>query len=112
MKVFMRCIPVFFIFPIMITGCMGSGGSVSNANTVVVSEVVSICGTLVGGQAEQRINSEWAKYPEMDVSRPVIESMAQVLLLNPESNGEQGALDYKKYISCATGLLMANGFLK
>lgn len=112
MKEFTRYLAVFFLFPIIITGCISSGGSSSSQNTVMVSEVVSICGALVGAQAEQRINSEWQKYPEMNASRPVIESMAQVLLSNSDNANQQGTNDYKKYISCATGLLMANGLLK
>jgi len=112
MKVFTRYFAAFFIFPVFITGCISSGGSSSSENTVMVSEVVSICGALVGDQAEQRINSEWQKYPEMNASRPVIESMAQVLLSNSEGTNQQNSSDYKKYISCATGLLMANGLLR
>jgi len=112
MKVFIRSIAVSVLFPVFVTGCISSGGSASNQQTVLVSEVVTICGALVGTQAEQRINSEWEKYPEMNASRPVIESMAQVLLLNSESTSQQGVSEYKKYISCATGLLMANGLLK
>ena len=111
MKVFIRYIAVSFLFPIFITGCMISGGSFSDQNTVMVSEVVIVCGALRGAQAEQPINSEWEKYPEMNASRPVIESMAQVLLLNTDGTDQQAA-EYKKYISCATGLLMANGLLK
>ena len=110
MKVIKHYLVGLFVFPLLITGCIGAGGSAPGQNTVMVSEVISICGALVGVQAEQRINSEWEKYPEMDVSRPMIESMAQVLLQNPESGSEQGALEYSKYISCATGLLMAKGF--
>jgi len=112
MKVFSRYIAVSTLVLVFITGCISSGGSSSNKNTVMVSEVVSICGALVGTQAEQRINSEWDKYPEMNASRPVIESMAQVLLSNSGGSDQQGAREYKKYISCATGLLMANGLLK
>lgn len=78
----------------------------------MLSEVMTICGALVGEQAEQRINSEWEKYPEANASRPVIETMAQVLLTNPEGQTQPGTGEYKMYISCATGLLMANGFLK
>ena len=77
----------------------------------MVSEVVSICGALVGDQAEQRINSEWEKYPDMNASRPVIETMAQVLLTDT-GGVQQATSEYKKYLSCATGLLMANGLLK
>jgi len=112
MKVFTRYSAVPFLLPIFMTGCISSGGSTSGSNTVMVSEVVSICGALVGSQAEQRINSEWQKYPEMNASRPIIESMAQVLLSNSDGTNQQGSSDYKKYISCATGLLMANGLLK
>jgi len=112
MKLFIRAIAVSVVFPVVMTGCISSGGSTSDQNTVMVSEVVSICGALVGGQAEQRINSEWEKYPEVNASRPVIESMAQILLTNSDGQPEQGAREYKKYISCATGLLMTNGLLK
>jgi len=99
-------------FSLSLTACISSGGSSSGESTVLVSDVVNICGALVGGQAEQRINNEWAKYPELNASRPVIETMAQVLLTDPNNPEQQATSEYKKYISCATGLLMANGLLK
>lgn len=34
-----------------VSGCISSGGNSADQNTVMVSEVVTICGALVGGQA-------------------------------------------------------------
>jgi len=112
MKTFPRLAVTSLFSSMFLTGCLTSGGSATGESSVMVTEVMTICGALVGEQAEQRINSEWEKYPEANASRPVIETMAQVLLTNPENPAQQGASDYKKYISCATGLLMANGLLK
>ena len=98
------------IAPVLLTGCLNS--NTQQNSVVMVSELTTICGALVGGQAEQRINQEWAKYPEAEASRSVIETMASVLLTNPESTEQQGNSDYKQYLTCATGLLMANGMLK
>ncbi|MFT6924822.1 MAG: hypothetical protein ACJAZP_000392 [Psychromonas sp.] len=81
-------------------------------NSVLVSEVVNVCGAIVGGQAEQRINQEWAKYPSAEASRPMIESVAAVLLNNPESTAQQRTTQYAQYISCATGLLISNSTMQ
>jgi hypothetical protein len=89
-----------------------SNGADSEQNHVMVSEVMSICGALVGAQAEQRINQEWSKYPEAEASRPVIEAVAASLLNDPSSTVEQRSTQYKKYLRCAMGLLVTNGFAK
>ena len=62
------------------TGCINS---VMQDNSVLVSELSKICGAIVGAQAEERISQEWAKYPSAEASRPIIESVANVLLTNP-----------------------------
>ena len=80
-------------------------------NTVLVDQVVSVCGQMVGSQAEQRINREWAKYPVAEANRPLIESVAKVLLTNPNASAEQRSRDHSQYLTCATGLLVANGVL-
>ncbi len=66
----------------------------------------------MGGQAEQRINQEWAKYPEAEANRSIVETMAEVLLNNPEATEQQRTSQYKQYMTCATGLLVANGVVK
>ena len=91
--------------PLSLTACLNTTGSPTmQQGTVLVSEVVSVCGAVVGDQAEQRINQEWAKYPEAEVSRPMVESVANVLLSNPEVPSEQGSNQYAKYMTCAAGL--------
>ena len=95
---FTRLVPLASVS--LLTACMASsGGTAMQQGTVMVSEVVSICGAVVGDQAEQRINQEWAKYPEAEVSRPMIENVAQVLLSSPD-----GTNQYSKYMTCAAGL--------
>lgn len=99
--------------PLFLTGCLtapsGSGSTAQQqGGSVMVNEVVSVCGAMVGGQAEQRINQEWAKYPSAEVNRPMVESVANVLLSNPESTMAQRAAQYAKYMSCATGLFVTN----
>ena len=92
----------------LLTACMAStGGTAMQQGTVLVSEVVSICGAVVGDQAEQRINQEWAKYPEAEVSRPMIENVAQVLLSSPD-----GTNAYSKYMTCAAGLFATKEVVK
>ena len=98
--------------PMFVTGCLNTGNTSSSQNSVLVTEVVTLCGAMVGGQAEQRINQEWAKYPEAEANRPIIETMANVLLTNPEATEQQRTSQYKQYLTCATGLLMANGLMK
>ena len=100
------------LISLSITGCLSSGGTTAEQASVLVSEVSTICGAIVGGQAEQRINQEWAKFPEAEANRSVIESMAEVLLNNPEATEQQRASQYKQYMTCATGLLVANGVVK
>ena len=98
---------------ILLAGCLNTGnGSNDSQNSVLVSQVISVCGSLVGDQAEQRINQEWNKYPEASANRNIIETMAEVLLNDPSSTEAQRTSNYKKYLTCATGLLMTNGILK
>ncbi len=63
--------------PLSVTSCLMSGGT-SEQNSVLVSELTSICGAIVGAQAEQRISQEWAKYPGAEANRPTIEAVAEV----------------------------------
>ncbi len=112
MKSSIHTVATVIFAPLFITGCLSSGGIGAEQASVMVSQVTSICGALVGGQAEQRINQEWAKYPEAEVNRPMIESMAEVLLNNPEATEQQRTSQYKQYMTCATGLLVSNGVMK
>ena len=100
------------LIPLSISGCLSSGGTTTEQASVLVSEISTICGAIVGGQAEQRINQEWAKYPEAEANRSIIETMAEVLLNNPEATEQQRTSQYKQYMTCATGLLVANGVVK
>ncbi len=96
-----------------LTGCMMAGGNSTTAqNSVLVSELVAICGAIVGAQAEDRINQEWAKYPEAEVNRPVIEAVAQTLLNDPNASAQQRTSQYRQYLTCATGVLMTKGMIK
>lgn len=97
--------------PLSVTGCLMTGGT-AEQNSVLVSELSSICGAIVGSQAEQRISQEWAKYPEAQANRPVIEAMAEVLLNDPNVPEAQRTTQYKSYLTCATGLLMTNGMMR
>lgn len=99
--------------PLFLSGCLNTTGSPTmQQGTVLVSEVVTVCGAIVGGQAEQRINEEWAKYPEAEVSRPMVESVANVLLSNPEVPAEQGSNQYTRYMTCAAGLFATKEAMK
>jgi len=100
------------LIPLSVTACLSSGGTTTEQASVMVSEITTICGAIVGGQAEQRINQEWAKYPEAEANRSIIETMAEVLLNNPEATEQQRSSQYKQYMTCATGLLMANSVVK
>ena len=100
------------LIPLSVTACLSSGGTTTEQASVMVSEITTICGAIVGGQAEQRINQEWEKYPEAEANRSIIETMAEVLLNNPEATEQQRSSQYKQYMTCATGLLMANGVVK
>ena len=111
MKTAIRMTAAVFI-PLSVTACLSSGGTTAEQASVLVSEVTTICGAIVGGQAEQRINQEWAKYPEANANRSIIETMAEVLLNNPEATEQQRTSQYKQYMSCATGLLVANGVVQ
>jgi hypothetical protein len=93
--------------PFMVTGCLSNNTAVQQGS-IMVSEVVSICGAMVGGPGEARINQEWAKYPQAEVSRPMVETMAKVLLNNPEIPEQDRVGQYKKYMSCAAGLFAVN----
>ncbi len=112
MKTVIRMTAVAVFLPLSITGCLSSGGTNTQQSSVLVSEMTTICGAIVGGQAEQRINQEWAKYPAAEANRGIIETMAEVLLNNPEATEQQRTSQYKQYMTCATGLLMANSVAK
>lgn len=97
-----------------LSGCLlpaGGSSTTQQQNSVLVSEIVTICGAIVGDQAEQRINQEWSKYPEAEANRPIIEAVAETLLNDPAATEQQRTSQYRKYLSCATGLLMANGLV-
>ena len=111
MKTTIRMVAAALI-PLSVTACLSSGGTMAEQASVLVSEVSTICGAIVGGQAEQRINQEWSKYPQADANRSTIETMAEVLLNNPEATEQQRTSQYSQYMTCATGLLMANGVVK
>lgn len=95
--------------PLFLTGCINS---IMQENSVLVSELSKICGVIVGAQAEQRISQEWAKYPSAEANRPVIESVANVLLTNPNVPEQERNSQYKQYITCATGMLVTNNLLQ
>ncbi len=100
------------LIALAVTGCANITNSAMGQNSVLVNEVVTICGAIVGDQAEQRINKEWAKYPGLEANRPIIETMAKVLLTNPQATSQQRTQDHRRYLSCTTGLLLANGIVK
>lgn len=52
------------LLSITLSGCLmqSGGGTSSEQSRVMVSEVMSICGAIIGDQAEQRINQVWSKY--------------------------------------------------
>lgn len=97
--------------PLMMTGCLSNNTAMQQGN-IMVNDVVTICGAMVGGPGEERINQEWAKYPEAEVSRPMIETMAEVLLTNPDVPEQNRLGQYKKYLSCAAGLFAVNQVTK
>lgn len=107
MKTPSRTVLASLSLPLILTGCL-SNNTALQQGSVMVSDVVSICGAMVGGPGEERINQEWAKYPEAEVSRPMIETVAEVLLSNPEVPEQVRAAEYKKYLSCAAGLFAVN----
>ena len=109
MKLSIRAAVAAIFLPLSVTGCLSSGGTVGETTGVMVSEITQICGAMVGEQAEQRINQEWAKYPKVEANRSILESMTEALLNDPSSAEESRSSQYKKYMACATGLLMANG---
>jgi hypothetical protein len=113
MKDASRMLLVAVSLPLFLTACLNTTGSPTmQQGTVLVSEVVSVCGSVLGEQAEQRINQEWAKYPEAEVSRPMVESVANVLLSSPDATAEQGSNQYSKYMTCAAGLFATKEVMK
>lgn len=112
MNITTRAVFAAVSIPFFVTGCINSGSTATQQGSVMVNDVVTICGAIVGGQAEQRINEEWAKYPDAQASRSVIETMADVLLTNPEATEQQRSSQYKQYLTCATGLFMTNQVTK
>ena len=113
MAISIRTVLATVSIPLFISGCLNTGNNAAvQQGTILVSEVVTVCGAMVGGQAEQRINEEWAKYPDADASRPMIETVANVLLNNPEASEEQRTSQYSKYMTCAAGLFAANEVTK
>jgi len=112
MKITTRAAIAVVSIPLFITGCINSGSTTMQQGSVLVSDVVTICGAIVGGQAEQRINEEWAKYPAAEANRSIVETMADVLLTNPDATEEQRSSQYKQYLSCAAGLFATNQITK
>jgi len=113
MKTQFRSAVTLVLLSCSLSACLTQpAGTSTEQSRVMVSEVMSICGAIVGEQAEQRINQEWSKYPQAEASRPVIEAVAASLLNNPAATEAQQISQYKKYLSCATGLLVANGYVK
>ena len=112
MKISNRAAIAAVSIPLFVTGCINSGSTAMQSGTVMVNDVVTICGAIVGGQAEQRINEEWAKYPEAEANRSIVETMADVLLTNPDATEEQRSSQYKQYLSCAAGLFATNQITK
>ena len=112
MKISNRAAIAAVSIPLFVTGCINSGSTAMQSGTVMVNDVVTICGAIVGGQAEQRINEEWAKYPAAEANRSIVETMAEVLLTNPDATEQQRSSQYKQYLSCAAGLFATNQITK
>lgn len=112
MKITKRSAIAAVSIPLFITGCINSGSTTMQQGNVLVNDVVTICGAIVGGQAEQRINEEWAKYPAAEANRSIVETMAEVLLTNPDATEQQRSSQYKQYLSCAAGLFATNQITK
>lgn len=112
MKISNRAAIAAVSIPLFVTGCINSGSTAMQSGTVMVNDVVTICGAIVGGQAEQRINEEWEKYPAAEANRSIVETMADVLLTNPEATEQQRSSQYKQYLSCAAGLFATNQITK
>ena len=114
MKTQIRTVIVTSLLSVSLSSCLmqGGSGSTQQQNSILASEVITICGAMVGDQAEQRINQEWTKHPEAEVNRPIIEAVAESLLNDPNSTEQQRSRQYKKYLTCATGLLMTKGMIK
>ena len=108
MKTLIRTALLVAFLPLSVSGCLTQLATAMQQDNVLVSEVVSICGAIVGGQAEQRINDEWSKYPDASANRPLIENVANVLLTNPEATEQQRTNQYQQYLTCATGLMVTN----
>lgn len=90
------------LLPLLTTGCLNMS---TGDRSVMISELTTICSAVVGGQAEERINQEWAKYPSANANRDTIEIVANILLTNPDGTPADTS-QYKKYLTCATGVLM------
>ena len=90
------------LLPLFTTGCLNMG---TGDKSIMISELTTICGAIVGSQAEERINQEWNKYPSAAANRDMIEIVANVLLTNPDGTPANTS-QYKKYLTCATGMLM------
>ncbi len=112
MKITKRAAIAAVSIPLFITGCINSGSTTMQQGNVLVNDVVTICGSIVGGQAEQRINEEWAKYPAAEANRSIVETMAEILLTNPDATEQQRSSQYKQYLSCAAGLFATNQITK
>ena len=89
-----------------LSGCVVSPESAA-LGRVVVNEVASACNAVVGEDVGRRIDEEWAKYPEAQVSRPVIESVSKVILTMPGMTDEQKMQAYQSYMSCVTGVYLS-----
>ncbi len=109
----LKAVSITAALSLSLTGCLSTGGGTATQQTsILVSEIVAVCGAIVGTQAEQRINQEWAKYPDAEANRPIIEAVAETLLTDPATPEQQRTSDYRKYMTCATGLLVTNGILR
>ena len=113
MKTFIKTLILIPLFSLLLTSCLKQSNTGDAAqNAAIMNDIISICGAMVGTQAEQRINQEWEKYPGVAVNRPIIEAVAESLLNDPSASDQQRTSQYKKYITCATGILVTNGFIQ
>ena len=102
-----RLTGLLLLSSLAISGCATMGdGSLAR---VVSDEVAASCSMIVGGVVKSRIDSEWAKYPDVAVTRPIIENVSQVILTAPGLTDAQRLQTYKDYMSCATGVYLAKG---
>ncbi|MDH5472947.1 MAG: hypothetical protein OEY61_08830 [Gammaproteobacteria bacterium] len=113
MKIARTGLIILALLSTSLSGCITSGSNTSmQQNSVLVSELMAICGAIVGEQAEQRINQEWAKYPDAQANRTIIESVAETLLNDPGATAEQRTRQYRQYLTCATGVLVTKGIIR